>query len=459
MRKKLLCLILLILMISAISVTSIFATYGNKTPEAIEVINETLRIEGINNYLNNYEITLSKIIDADNYEVILSTKDGLIVDSKMEKSNIVNIEIPKSYQINNTELVITAKAYSGTILLKQTLEEKSIKWEYPSISKNNKKQIQDENYALLLEGIIDEDYRLIIRDEKEELYNEIIHENNIVIPNKLYLKKNITLTFELYYDDYLLDSFNLKNIPKTTTTEPNPISELKIKSLKKYHFLKDFEDVNIEFSGGDNADEKTIYIYENNKLIKQEKLTTNSYIVPASTFKMESGYKVTIVAKKKKFKREASVFISTITDGRTRMVETAKSQIGQKGGGPYLEWWGFKGFVPWCAIFVSWVAEQNGFLSTGIIPKYKGCRTGVEWFIKRDQFEKAGGDYKPQKGDIVFFNYTDTPYIDHTGIVEYSDNKYVYVIEGNSGAVPGECKRKKYKLKDKNLYGYGVPNY
>ena len=42
------------------------------------------------------------------------------------------------------------------------------------------------------------------------------------------------------------------------------------------------------------------------------------------------------------------------------MVAVAQSQIGQTGGQPYWSWYGFGSRVEWCAIFVSWCANQIG---------------------------------------------------------------------------------------------------
>jgi len=38
-------------------------------------------------------------------------------------------------------------------------------------------------------------------------------------------------------------------------------------------------------------------------------------------------------------------------------------------------WYGFIGRVEWCACFVSWCADQCGYIDAGIIPKFAGCIT------------------------------------------------------------------------------------
>ena len=52
------------------------------------------------------------------------------------------------------------------------------------------------------------------------------------------------------------------------------------------------------------------------------------------------------------------------------IVETAISQLGNIGGQPFWSWYGFSSRVEWCACFVSWCADQNGFITAGVIPKF-----------------------------------------------------------------------------------------
>ena len=65
---------------------------------------------------------------------------------------------------------------------------------------------------------------------------------------------------------------------------------------------------------------------------------------------------------------------SFMGEGNAAMVAVAQSQIGNVGGAPYWSWWGLDYRVEWCAIFVSWCADQCGYLDAGILPKMEGVR-------------------------------------------------------------------------------------
>lgn len=96
--------------------------------------------------------------------------------------------------------------------------------------------------------------------------------------------------------------------------------------------------------------------------------------------------------------------------------------------------------IPWCAIFVSYVANETGILNK-IVKKSAGAgnfpRLGVQakwgkWY--------EGHNSKPQVGDLILFTWNgkghypgeDKYFSDHVGIVTGVDSKKVYTVEGNT---------------------------
>ncbi len=144
-----------------------------------------------------------------------------------------------------------------------------------------------------------------------------------------------------------------------------------------------------------------------------------------------------------------------------QIVAVAESQIGNVGGEPYWSWYGFTSRVEWCACFVSWCANECGYIDLGIVPKFAGCVWGALWFQDRGQW--ADGNATPVPGMIIFFDW-DSPngsagpqdgVTDHVGIVEYVEDGYVHTIEGNSG---DSCHRRSYRIGHYEIYGYGIPS-
>ena len=147
-----------------------------------------------------------------------------------------------------------------------------------------------------------------------------------------------------------------------------------------------------------------------------------------------------------------------ITGGNGEIVTVALSQVGNVGGEPYWSWYGFGGRVEWCACFVSWCANECGYIEVGVIPKFAACTSqGVPWFQERGLWQD--NSYEPRPGDIIFFDWDDggqDGQSDHVGIVEKVENGRVYTVEGNSG---DSVRQNSYPIGYYEIYGYGTPAY
>ncbi len=137
-----------------------------------------------------------------------------------------------------------------------------------------------------------------------------------------------------------------------------------------------------------------------------------------------------------------------------RIMNIAEEQIGYKEGSnndtKYGDWYGMPN-EPWCAMFVSWCANQSG-ISTSIIPKYASVSLGMQWFQNNNRFG-VKGEYTPKPGDIIFFKSSGAS---HTGLVINCIGDIVYTIEGNTSNMVA---KRMYSLDWKTITGYGIPNY
>ena len=147
--------------------------------------------------------------------------------------------------------------------------------------------------------------------------------------------------------------------------------------------------------------------------------------------------------------------------GDDSIVTVALSQIGNVVGQPYWSWYGFDSRVEWCACFVSWCANECGYIDGGVIPKFAGCVNGVQWFKDRGQWQD--GSFEPSAGQIIFFDWDNKGssgpqdgQSDHVGIVEKCENGIVYTIEGNSG---DSCRQNQYPVGYYEILGYGIPAF
>ncbi len=178
------------------------------------------------------------------------------------------------------------------------------------------------------------------------------------------------------------------------------------------------------------------------------------------------------------------VYRSGTTLAIPNLIDYAKNEIGENSQ-KYTAWFGVSASTSWCAIFASWCAQQCDFITRGVMPKFMSCtEAAAEWFKPKGLF-KTRENYVPQKGDLIFFNwsgktwgtpwteptipaaydkdnYTASNNFQHVGIVEKVENGRVYTIEGNSGSLPNNqtvVKRNNYSLQYSYIRGYCVPRY
>lgn len=128
---------------------------------------------------------------------------------------------------------------------------------------------------------------------------------------------------------------------------------------------------------------------------------------------------------------------------------------------------GKKNGYAWCDVFVDWCFVQafgvNRAKELLLQPNKSlgaGCKYSMNYYKKAEQFYTS-----PKVGDQIFFKNTSGS-ITHTGLVYKVDKTYVYTIEGNTSSGDdvvysnGGCvRKKKYKLTNKNIAGYGRPKY
>ena len=88
---------------------------------------------------------------------------------------------------------------------------------------------------------------------------------------------------------------------------------------------------------------------------------------------------------------------------------------------------------PWCAAFVSWCADQNGYIAAGIVPKSASCSGYRDFYSARGEFHLASSGYVPKAGDFVLFSSGSYPQGGaHIGIVISCDGSRIYTVEGNT---------------------------
>ena len=140
------------------------------------------------------------------------------------------------------------------------------------------------------------------------------------------------------------------------------------------------------------------------------------------------------------------------------IVEVAKSQVGNQGGMIYKTWYGLHPTDSWCAAFVSWCADQCGYIDANVFPMFASCGDGINNYFKPNgiYWSASQGTFIPSPGNLVFFDWEHDGVQDHVGIVEKYENGIIYTIEGNSS---NAVKERTYALNSPDIYGFAFPDY
>lgn len=183
--------------------------------------------------------------------------------------------------------------------------------------------------------------------------------------------------------------------------------------------------------------------------------------------------------------------VNLTDDPRTNIVNIAMSQIGYcegdsleeisgctPGTGNYTEyglWYnnlqekpgGFEK-AAWCAMFVSWCAQQAG-IPSDVMYYHAYTVFGVDWFLARNQAytrqQVADGEYLPQPGDIIYFKSDrNGDKVNHVGIVVRYVDGILYAVEGNTNDTvhstnDGLVCLKSYDISDTFIRYICCPNY
>jgi len=258
-----------------------------------------------------------------------------------------------------------------------------------------------------------------------------------------------------------------------TTTDPNNAQEVATMDEDKYEILKGvFWDMH---QISKSTETKTVKTYtetvnENGEIVTTEKEETKTVLyitvkhLTVDEMKSKYGFndsqksQLDEMLTEDKAKLWSAVLYGS---GNSDIVSVAATQFGNAGGQPYWSWMGFSSRVEWCACFVSWCANECGYIDAGVIPKTAGCQTGVNWFKERGEWQDR--TYTPKPGDIIYFDWDNKGaagnqdgLADHVGIVEKIIDDKIFTIEGNTG---DQCAERTYTIGYYEILGFGVPAY
>ena len=198
---------------------------------------------------------------------------------------------------------------------------------------------------------------------------------------------------------------SMSSVVSETNSDAITLDDNKIQKLKDIFWemntissrVEDVEkDIEIIDDNGNTHTEKVIrkvlYIDIQGKLVEE---MANSY-----NFN-ENQLQQLAELRSDKYKDLWSNVLYGSSGGSTNIVDVAFAQLGNVGGQPYWSWYGFESRVSWCACFVSWCANECGYIDMGIIPKFANCQNeGIVWFKTCGLWQDGGYIPKTRRNNI-----------------------------------------------------------
>ena len=205
--------------------------------------------------------------------------------------------------------------------------------------------------------------------------------------------------------------------------------------------------------GSDNMNNDPVYA---EKIILTIEISHVSADIMAEAYEFDQEQMIALQEMQKPEYNEIwTMLLYGTTGGDDDILQVALLQMGNEGGEPFWSWWGYTSRVDWCAIFISWCANECGYLEKDLFPKFQGVGTGLQWFKDRGQFRDPDM-YEPMPGDIIFIDWADDGLDglgDHVGIVEKVEGGCVWTVEGNR---TDSVSQGVYGLQSEVIIGYGV---
>lgn len=296
MKNKLITIsiVLLVFIISTITV-SIILINSNSYLKSFNIIN-------VENVSTKYKIKFEKVKAAKYYDIVIYNDASEIFYSETFTTNNIEIDL-KNINYNDTYrlVVFAVDKNNDSITVNNPYE---FTYQNPTINKENSLVLIDnKDYILNIDGNINsKEFIIVISDGSYILKKEKLTSNEYTIPYQLFTGSKQKLTVSIYDGAIKINEIDLYN-------NLSPISDLKIITPSNDVML-DYDDVVVNYEGGNNATRYVLELYKGNYLLKEKEIEGQKFIISSEFFDKSEKYTIKLKAYYKDFTsytKEASI--------------------------------------------------------------------------------------------------------------------------------------------------------
>lgn len=255
------------------------------------------KIISVDNNMREYTVKYERVKAAVNYRITIYDQNDIkiydeIFDSNVAKFNLNNLEYDNTYS-----LMVYAIDKSGET--RPAKSEYKFKWDEASIEYDST-ILKDEDLYLTIDGDLqNKHYKIECLFNDDVKLSEELTKDEYVVSKSIYQGLSGILKVQIKSGEKIVDEHSFYN-------NMNPISDVAISSIEDNSILK-YNDVYLEFTGGDNSESTEIKIYENKKLIKTSSTSKKKVILSKDLFKTGLNYKIEVIPTVGEYKKNASV--------------------------------------------------------------------------------------------------------------------------------------------------------
>ena len=246
------------------------------------------KFKSVTNAGLNYYIYYSSVPASVKYDVIVYDSNNEIVYKEETKSTSLTIEFESLKYDERYKIVVIAVDKDGN---KKSIDEAySFKWNELDFSESNE-VVMDNNGNYYLDFIGDyksKDYYLNVYKYDKLEKTEKITSDSYIIKNEEFKDEKCIYKFEIVDNSLVISTLKVYNLM-------SPISDIVFTNPNEGDMM-DYNDVNLSFTGGDNASNYVLELYSNDKLIRRKEIKNKSVVLSNNLFKKSASYKVKIVA-------------------------------------------------------------------------------------------------------------------------------------------------------------------
>ena len=246
------------------------------------------KFKSVTNAGLNYYVYYTKVPASIKYDVIVYDSSNEIVYREETKNTSKTIEFDSL--INNEVYKIVVIAYDKDGNKKSIDEPYTFMWDELDFSPENLVLMDnDSDYNIQFVGDYkDKDYYLNIYKNNTLVETSKIKNNVHTIKNSDFKDDKCTYKLEILDNSLVISNLEIFNLI-------SPITDIVFTNPSEGDMM-DYNDINLSFTGGDNASNYILELYNNDKLLRRKEITNKNVVLSNNLFEKAASYKVKIIA-------------------------------------------------------------------------------------------------------------------------------------------------------------------